>query len=87
MKHQNLRNVRVVSSVCAAMLALPAGSAQGQTPGQIAKFGPSSTVVDSVITEDLSGSIGIGTTAPVEFPGFSGDAAGAFCGPLRIARD
>ena len=39
--------------------------AQSQTPGRIAKFDPSLNVVDSVITEDSSGNIGIGTTTPV----------------------
>ena len=29
----------------------------------------------------------VGVTCLVEFPGFSGDAAGASCGPLRIAPD
>jgi hypothetical protein len=38
--------------------------AQTQTPGHITKFDPSLNVVDSVITEDSSGNIGIGTTTP-----------------------
>jgi hypothetical protein len=40
------------------------GSAQTQTPGQITQFDPSLNVVDSVITQDPSGNIGIGTTTP-----------------------
>ena len=39
-------------------------SGQTQTPGQITKFDPSLNVVDSVITEDVGGNIGIGTTTP-----------------------
>jgi hypothetical protein len=38
--------------------------AQSQTPGQITQFDPSLNVVDSVITQDPSGNIGIGTTTP-----------------------
>jgi hypothetical protein len=38
--------------------------AQTQTPGQITKFDPDLNVVDSVITQDPSGNIGIGTTTP-----------------------
>jgi hypothetical protein len=38
--------------------------AQSQTPGQITQFDPSLNVVDSVIAQDPSGNIGIGTTTP-----------------------
>jgi hypothetical protein len=40
------------------------GFAQTQTPGQITQFDVSLNVVDSVITQDPSGNIGIGTTTP-----------------------
>ena len=49
--------------VAAAVGASPA-LGQSQTPGQITQFDPSLNVVDSVITQAPSGSIGIGTTAP-----------------------
>src|SRR6516225_7493401 len=39
-------------------------SAQTQTPGQITQFNPSLNVVDSVITQDASGNVGIGTRTP-----------------------
>ena len=43
------------------------GFALAQTPGQIAKFDANgTTVVDSVVTEDEAGNIGIGTTTPAE---------------------
>jgi hypothetical protein len=61
--------------VCAAMLILSAGYVHAQTPGQIPMFVQPSTgacnnaggndCVDSVITQDSGGNIGIGTTAPV----------------------
>src|SRR5262249_28354463 len=38
--------------------------AQTQTPGQITQFDPSLNVVDSVITQDPSGKIGVGTMNP-----------------------
>jgi hypothetical protein len=38
--------------------------AQSQTPGQIVQFDSSQNVVDSVIAQDPSGNIGIGTTTP-----------------------
>jgi len=52
--------------VSSAMLMLTLGEvqAQTQTPGQITQFDPSLNIVDSVITQDPSGNIGIGTTAP-----------------------
>jgi hypothetical protein len=47
-------------------LVLVAGSvqAQTQTPGQITQFDPSLNVVDSVVTQDPSGKIGVGTMNP-----------------------
>lgn len=45
--------------------------AQSQTPGRITKFDPSLNVVDSVITEDSSGNIGIGTHGPCRRAGCS----------------
>src|SRR5262249_44429962 len=53
----------VVTSVSVA-LPVRAASAQSQTPGQITQFDPSLSVVDSVITQDPSGNIGIGTATP-----------------------
>jgi hypothetical protein len=52
--------------IASGMLVLRIGPVYGQTqtPGQITKFDPSLNVVDSVITEDASGNIGIGTTTP-----------------------
>jgi hypothetical protein len=48
------------------LLILGGGTAFGQqTPGQITQFDPSLNVVDSVITQDPNGNIGIGTTTPV----------------------
>jgi hypothetical protein len=49
------------------MLVVAARPAHGQsqTPGQITRFDPSLNVVDSVITQDPAGNIGIGTTTPV----------------------
>jgi hypothetical protein len=50
----------------AVLLLVPVRIANGQsqTPGQITQFDPSLNVVDSVITQDSSGNIGIGTRAP-----------------------
>jgi hypothetical protein len=68
MKHvTSLQGFWVVSVVCAtAILLVPVRSAHGQTqtPGQITQFDPSLNVVDSVITQDSSGNIGVGTTNP-----------------------
>jgi hypothetical protein len=66
MKHVTSRLSLWVVSVAAVMLVVPARPAQGQsqTPGQITQFDPSLNVVDSVITQDPSGNIGIGTTTP-----------------------
>jgi hypothetical protein len=53
--------------IAAAMLLLGSTVAYAQqTPGQIVKFGPGSPppLENSIITEDLSGNIGIGTTTP-----------------------
>jgi Chaperone of endosialidase len=48
-----------------AMLVLGVRSVHGQqTAGQVTKFDESLNVVDSVITQDPSGKIGIGTTTP-----------------------
>lgn len=60
------RTSRVVLAFLITFLILCGGRAYGQsqTPGQVTKFDPSLNVVDSVITEDPSGKIGIGTTAP-----------------------
>jgi hypothetical protein len=57
---------RYTSGLVVAFLILCGGRAAGQsqTPGQITKFDPSLNVVDSVITEDASGNIGIQTTTP-----------------------
>jgi hypothetical protein len=46
---------------------------QTQTPGQIIKFDPDLNVVDSVITQDPSGNIGIRTTTPAAALDVSGD--------------
>jgi hypothetical protein len=56
----------VLGFAVSAMAAVTIGPvyAQTQTPGRITKFDPSLNVVDSVITEDSSGNIGIGTTTP-----------------------
>src|SRR5262249_36428301 len=48
---------------------LGAGHAQqtqgiSQTPGQVTKFDDNLNVVDSVISQDADGKIGIGTTSP-----------------------
>jgi hypothetical protein len=68
MKHvTSLLGFWVVSVLCAAiMLVVPARPAQSQTqtPGHITQFDPSLNVVDSVITQDASGNVGIGTTTP-----------------------
>jgi hypothetical protein len=64
----NLSGLCFVSVLCTAMtFVVGAKQAQGQsqTPGQITQFDPSLNVVDSVITQDPSGNIGIGTTTPV----------------------
>jgi hypothetical protein len=57
---------RRTSCLFLALLILGGGSLYGQTqtPGQVTKFDPSLNVVDSVITEDVVGKIGIGTTTP-----------------------
>ena len=57
---------RGASHLVLALLILGGGRASGQTqtPGQITQFDPKLNVVDSVITEDSSGNIGIGTTKP-----------------------
>jgi hypothetical protein len=88
MKHHPCWLVLVALALMTLVVAVRTVHAQTQTPGQIAKFGASSTeddcksqdvtrendrkhercqlrVVDSVITEDPSGNIGIGTTTPV----------------------
>src|SRR5262249_27063763 len=51
----------------ATLLVVLVASAHGQTqtPGQIPQFDPSLNIVDSVMTQDPSGKIGIGTTTPV----------------------
>jgi hypothetical protein len=56
----------VFLTVTSITVILPGTSAfaQSQTPGQVTKFDPSLNVVDSVITEDPSGNIGIGTRTP-----------------------
>src|SRR5262245_44269669 len=41
-----------------------AAAAQSGTPGRIAKFTSGGKVVDSNVTEDSAGNIGVGTTAP-----------------------
>lgn len=53
-------------SVALWYVLMSGGSAFGQTqtPGQITQFDPNLNVVDSVITQDPSGNIGIGTTTP-----------------------
>jgi hypothetical protein len=57
---------RGTSHLIPALLVLGCGRAYGQsqTPGQITQFDPALNVVDSVITQDPSGNIGIGTTTP-----------------------
>jgi hypothetical protein len=54
------------SRLVVALLILGGGrvSGQTQTPGQVTKFDPSLNVVDSVITEDAVGNVGIGSTTP-----------------------
>jgi hypothetical protein len=54
------------TSLVVALLFLGGGivSGQSQTPGQVTQFDPNLNVVDSVITQDPSGNIGIGTTTP-----------------------
>ncbi len=47
-----------------ALLVLAPGLALSQTDGQIAKFNISGDLVDSVVTEDAAGNIGIGTMTP-----------------------
>ncbi len=47
-----------------ALFGLAPGLALSQTAGQLAKFDASGGLVDSVVTEDASGNIGIGTTTP-----------------------
>src|SRR3984893_3361457 len=58
--------LRGTSRLVFALLVLGGGivSGQTQTPGQIAQFDPNLNVADSVITQDPSGNIGIGTTTP-----------------------
>jgi hypothetical protein len=51
--------------VLGVILSASPAVAQSQTPGQITQFDPNLNVVDSVITQDPSGNIGIGTTTPV----------------------
>src|SRR5215471_19867109 len=55
-----------VASLVVGFSVLPIKSSLGQTqtPGQITQFDPSLNVVDSVITQDPSGNIGIGTFSP-----------------------
>jgi hypothetical protein len=53
----------VVASV-GAVLSVSPPIAQSQTPGQITQFDPNLNVIDSVIAQDPSGNIGIGTTTP-----------------------
>jgi hypothetical protein len=57
---------RRTSRLVVALLFLASGrvSGQTQTPGQVTQFDPNLNVVDSVITQDPSGNIGIGTTTP-----------------------
>jgi hypothetical protein len=57
---------RRTSRLVVALLFLAGGRVYGQTqtPGQITQFDPNLNVVDSVITQDSSGNIGIGTTTP-----------------------
>jgi hypothetical protein len=50
-------------AVATPILCAGSVSAQTQTPGQVAKFDPALSVVDSVITE-ANGNIGIGITTP-----------------------
>jgi hypothetical protein len=54
---------RGTAGLVVALLILRGGTAFGQkqTPGQITQFDPSLNVVDSVITQDPSGNIGIGS--------------------------
>src|SRR5215831_1250286 len=61
-----LRTPGSLVTMVGAMLLVGVGSALGQTqtPGQITQFDPSLNVVDSVITQDPSGNIGIGTFSP-----------------------
>src|ERR1700730_3081876 len=58
--------LRGTSRVVVALLFLGSGRIYGQTqtPGQVTVFDPNLNVVDSVITQDPSGNIGIGTTTP-----------------------
>ncbi len=56
---QSLTCVVVVLLTCAAVHAQVGG-----TPGKIAKFKTSSSVSDSVITEDKFGKVGVGTDLP-----------------------
>ena len=72
---RNHKMFYLVSSLVLSMLVLNPGYVQAQTPGQIAKFDPAANpgncsnagidCVDSVITEDFIGRIGIGTTSPI----------------------
>jgi hypothetical protein len=57
---------RRTSRLVVALLILGGArvSGQTQTPGQVTQFDPNLNVVDSVIAQDPSGNIGIGTTAP-----------------------
>jgi hypothetical protein len=57
---------RRTSRLVLALLFLGSGIVYGQTqtPGQVTQFDPNLNVVDSVITQDASGNIGIGTTTP-----------------------
>jgi hypothetical protein len=57
---------RRTSRLVVALLFLGSGRVYGQTqtPGQVTKFDGSLNVVDSGITEDVVGNVGIGTTTP-----------------------
>lgn len=56
--------VTLVAASLSVILSATSAVAQSQTPGQVTQFDPNLNVVDSVITQDPSGNIGIGTTVP-----------------------
>src|SRR6516164_4653185 len=70
--------IRSVVTSISLVLAVGSGSAQTQTPRQITQFDPSLSVVDSVITQDASGTTGIGTTT-------SAAGLGVASGNLNVA--
>jgi hypothetical protein len=64
MKKTKQHIAMLVATLAIAMLAVAAQAQTTGTPGKIAKFKSSTTLGDSVITEDKFGKVGIGTDTP-----------------------